>query len=364
MVANGSFTNLTVDANTGIGWVLPCYDPTTITQIGIRQGSVTGTGATFKVGLQGIGTDGKPDGTFLGGGSEVSTTFTPTAGNDSTVQWHTLDNSHVTTDRSPICIVIIPDSGVDASNKCSFTRQMGAADAGNQGFPYSLTLSSGTWSLQDDYPCVGYRDATTTYGFIPEGADVVDLDDNNTPDEAGIAFTHVSGLGASYGIVGVNIVMGYGGNTGTTLQVQLYNDTTALADFTHTGVITSHSSQQRQHYILSDATLDALEFGTEYIIAVHSDSTSLGVDLRYLDFESAADVNAVNIFTRGDISQHYVSRTDAGAWSPTTTRVPLMSPILREMAPIAGGGGGGGGPAPFHVVGNPRTRRGARRIHG
>src|SRR5690349_18160435 len=66
----------------------------TWTHVGFRYGARTGTPVQHKTGLQTPDASGNPDGTYLGGGSPASGTFTPPADAtwDGTWQWVALAN--------------------------------------------------------------------------------------------------------------------------------------------------------------------------------------------------------------------------------------------------------------------------------
>src|SRR5262245_2059365 len=90
-----AISNFTLNANNDqVEFVFQVREAVTITRLGFRQGTVTGTSPEFKISLQGVDTSGNPDGTIKGGGSPAEDLFTPAGGANSTWLWKTLDNSY------------------------------------------------------------------------------------------------------------------------------------------------------------------------------------------------------------------------------------------------------------------------------
>ncbi len=92
-----SFSNFSLNQNTDqLEFVFQAPEAITITKLGYRYGVRTGTCPTYIHSLQGVGTDGNPDGAVKGGGSPASKTFTPPA--DTTFnglfKYNTLDNAY------------------------------------------------------------------------------------------------------------------------------------------------------------------------------------------------------------------------------------------------------------------------------
>jgi hypothetical protein len=160
----------TVDAtNDGIGFVFHAPTTDAITHIGIRYGIRTGTPPAYVVGFEGL-SSGNPDGTFLGGGSPRSGTFTPPADTtwDNTWQWVSLDNSHSPSALGEAtCIALRYSSGtINGSNFSSFVNEVGNLVATSQNHnPYSLRLTAGSWAKRTSMPAFGIRTASARYGY-------------------------------------------------------------------------------------------------------------------------------------------------------------------------------------------------------
>src|SRR5438105_4685448 len=86
-------TSFALDQTTDqIEYIFQAAEAITITRLGFRYGTRTGTPPTYQVSLQGVDGTGVPDGTVKGGGSPASATFTPPADAtwDATWRWVTL----------------------------------------------------------------------------------------------------------------------------------------------------------------------------------------------------------------------------------------------------------------------------------
>jgi hypothetical protein len=81
----------------------------------------------------------------------------------------------------------------------------------------------------------------------------------------------------------------------------------------------------------SDVTLT---INTDYRLAVKP-TTASSIVLYSMDVSAAAILGAIE----GGTSMSYSSRSDAGAWTPLTTRRPLIYPWLTALDDGAGGGG-------------------------
>ncbi len=334
---NTGFVNFALDGTTdGIGTVFQAEVGLTITQVGVRQGVVTGTAPTYKIGFQGIGADGNPNGTWEGGGSEQSTTFTPTAGNDGTFQWFTLDNAKTVTRGEFLALVVEYSSGtINTSNHCTFTLATRKFGLGSELFPYGITESAGVWTKDDDGPIYGYRSSTATYGQVINDETVLTIDDDATPDESGLAFTMPSGACTSYQVVGLYGFLDWDGGTGDTLTYSLYQDTTLLQQSTLVGERTSSVSNELYWLIFDETTLSSLSPGTEYILALKSSSTTAAINLITTDYPVAQDATG-SAFKLQKFSPRRAERTDSGAWSFNATIVPDLSPLVIDLVTSAG----------------------------
>lgn len=344
--SGSTVTTFTIDAsNDGIAYILSIEEDATITAIVVRQGTVTGTSPVYKIGFQTLTTAGIPDGTFTGGGSEESVTFTPTAGNDSTAQVHTLDNSKAVSRGDLICIVIAYSSGtIDGGNNSSFARTASTQLVSVAGFPYSATEAAGTWARQDDSPFVIMRSSTKSYGNCWDTTTAVVLQDDTDPDEAGVAFTVPSGVTTNYQVVGLSLRADFNNvSTSVIHTYSLYSDTTLLQSIALTGTIISSTSSENQWIMFDEEILSTLVPGTEYILAIKTSSTVANLNLRTYEYLTSGDLRAAagsasEALSLRWMTPSYVTRNNGGAWTAVTTRIFPLVPMISTMTASAGGG--------------------------
>lgn len=327
----------TIDASTDkIAFIFQATESATITDLGFRQDIAAGTSPTFKIGFQGT-TGSEPDGTYTGGASEESATFTVSAANDGTWVWVTLDNPKSVTRGETLCYVVEYSSGtINASNNCSFTFIAG--NVSDSGFPYSLS-STGSWAVYDDWPNYGMKSSTKSYGSLVSALNNFNFDSADTPDEYGIAFTVPSTVLSTYQVIGVwcNIETNVGATQ--TIDLSLYNDTTLLQ---RSNIAARHYptvSDCDALYFFDEETLTTLSAGTEYIISLRPTVGTEAITLSEYIFSSAADAQQSLVIRWGGSAWAVgaVSRTDNGAWSAKNQAKlhPIVPILVDATAPSA-----------------------------
>jgi hypothetical protein len=328
-----------------IAWIFEPEDAITITQLGFAFASRTGTPPTYRISLQGVDASGNPDGTVVGGGSPASQTFTPPADNtwNTTFRWIALANSFTVTRGTKYAIVVEYSSGTaDASN--GIVVNNGHTNIGaRSGFPIANQYGGASWSHRNIYPVYGYRDASRSYGMpVASFFSTTFSSDTNQAsggDERGIQFSLKSGWGDTYKMRGFEAI-GNMSATGKTVTGTLYSGTSALQD---TAAFDSDHAQGSGNYMtfrfmFQDATLDDLDFGTQYIIALKPNETASSLGVYGVVVQDAQDRECFGF----GLDAQWVYRADGGAWqTDITTRVPLIWPILDDITEPAGGGGGG-----------------------
>ncbi len=325
--------NFTIDASdAGIAWIFHAPEDMTITECGVLQ--VTAVSApTYKIGFMGTTTSGLPDGTYVGGASENSTTFTPIAGDDGVFKWYTLDNSYTVTRGQILCMALTYSSGtIGASNDCTWNVRWGQLSSGTYGFPYQATETAGTWSKDDEWGSMGYRTSTRSYGSPIQSFSAITYDANSSPDEYGIAFTLPTGSVTSYTVLGFEFYGDWNGNTVEAGTWTLYQDTTILQSMSRTGTFWSSAGKDRGRLYFDEATLSSLSPGTEYIIALTSSSVSRGWGLQHSHYAAAQDADGSTYLGLPYLSPRQATRTDAGAWSYSSVDIPQIFPIIYELS--------------------------------
>lgn len=304
-------------------------DALTITQLGFRYTSRTGTPPTYRISLQSVSTTtvGIPAGTVLGGASPASATFTPPASTawNGTVQWVTLDNAYTCARGEMLAIVIDYSSGtIDGSNFGSFTLDLWHKSHR----PWPASFDGATWTKAHNAPCFGYRTASATYGQPLVGSQIA-LTSSTANDEMAARFVVPAGTMTSYMLVGLRW---YGKNSTATgsQELILYTGTTVLQSVTlDAEQFQAVDTIGTMECYFDETTLSALTPGAEYRVGLKLLSGWLTV--YYASYAAAQDA-ASNPWAP------YLSTRNAGAWTDVTTQVPRFELILDDFTATAGGG--------------------------
>lgn len=214
----------------------------------------------------------------------------------------------------------------------------GSSQTGVPILPYTLRRTGGTWQVNSrGLGCFAleYDDGSfaelETVGCLPFKATTIQQGDTGTtPDEFGLRFQppfncKVDGVW-------------FHGNTSDNYDVVLYDTdgATVLASVSmDKDVRDSTGNAFRYARFTSQATLTA--GGTYRVVLKPTTATSNSVGLWYFDVESASLLGACALGTEA----HWTQRTNAGAWTETTTRRPFMGLQISEVETPAAAGGGG-----------------------
>jgi hypothetical protein len=335
-----SFTSMTLDAsNDAAEWVFQAREAATITKLGFRLTSKTGTSPNYKISLQGVNTSGNPDGTIKGGGSPASVVFTFTSITAGDWTWLTLDNAYTCTRGEFLAIVIIYDSGtIDGSNFMSVTISHDAW-GGRRSFPIAIANTAGSRSRNSLVPVWGYQSASRTFGEpLKAIAETQFSSDTAGADEYALTFTLPAGFGATKEIGGVRL-NGRTSAAGKTLRVILYSGTTALqtVDFDTDNFASTASGFRSMEFIFDEATLETLTVGSQYHLAFQPQDTGHNFALTHIEVSAASDLDAYP----GGADFYMSTRVDAGAWTAVDTKRPVAEFLLNDFTEPAGGGGTG-----------------------
>lgn len=337
-LTSGSFNNQVASASTTkIGWVFQAASLEPITHFGFRYGVRTGTPPTFIGGIQGVDATCLPSGTYKGGGSPASATFTPPASAawDGTWQYVALANSYTPAAIGELLAIVIEYSSgtIDGSNNSSFTYgQVNVGYANRGSAPYSLT-NTGSWAkvTGNNYPVYGCKGASNAFGYplltLGASGTVVSVNGNR----AAMKFMLPSGAGTSIAVStitacvqtptagGNNWIFGIWDATGAVVQT-----VTLDSDY-----CTTQNSQVRIA-VARFATPATLTDGTQYYAGIERSGTNIA--LNTLDFSNANDLTAI---TGG--SGLILSTWNGSAWSDTATSRPLVELVLSDMTASGGG---------------------------
>lgn len=281
-----------------------------IDRIGFLTGSVTSS-QTLRVTLQTL-SSGDPTGTLVG--SSVKGTQTSPAA--STFYEVTLGAVAAVTQGDFVAAVVEFDGTAGNLNiQCSQLYQARL-------FPYCDHFTA-AWSKQDRCPIFSIRYDDGTYadilGMPAASFPSTAYNSGSTPDERALYFS----VPFPTRCTGASLRMGCSG-TSANFDVILYDSdgTTTLASTSvlATNQRTTGGFDPCEYLFTSSATLYA---NTNYRISVKPTSAN-NVTLQEFTVNAAGMLDGVP----GGSNWHLSTRTDAGAWSQTTTRRPYITPML------------------------------------
>lgn len=364
MASIPNFTGTLADANgegVGLFYRFDCTGTTdTITHIGYRKGSVTGTPAanSYEVMLCGVDSTGLPNLTDLGGGSPTLTTFTPST-TPNIWQWVALGNSYVMNRDEPFFAIVRANSSITASNNMSIISGANLTSI-RAGVPYCVT-NTGSWAKQPTYwgPLIAVKSANAVYGYPMLN---ISNDSYGSTTELGMWFNIPSNFCSTFKIVGVEADIS-GPATGANTHVcTLYSSPfgtpviQAQSNITDVDYIATAATRRVVRWSFDDAySLPSLSAGTDYVIGFATTAAAAGV-LNSFTVDAADDWRAYS----GDRQFAYTSRTltsyppdtDTGSFAAVTaTRRPIVQLIISDLtAPVGGGGGLAANPVRGFVV--------------
>lgn len=285
----------------------------------------------YKLSLQGVGTDGFPDGTIKGGGSPCSALFTVTDSSWNTVTtWVTFDNSYACTRGESLSLVIEPTgspSSPDASNYLSFTTNMGSSINNRDALAKSYDGAAWAHVSVVNGAVFAYKINGVRHGCPVASSDYASFNINTTlgsgGDERGIVFTVPTWFCSRYAIRGANMV--WANTAATTTVVTLYDAASdeVLQQVTFDGDFHTSSCPQ----LIFPKPYALLHAGKAYRLAA-APQTTTSMSLYYFGVTDAADWEA---FSGAWFRSCY--RADGGAWTAQDTRRYLLSPILHSIEP-------------------------------
>lgn len=343
-----SFTNFALNGTTDQAeFIVQMPDGVTLTQAGIRLGTITGTTPTYRISLQGVDASGNPDGTIKGGGTPASKTFSPSGLSWSNSSWHwlILDNSYACSRGEYLAVVVDYSSGtVDGSNNASFSVVASAPTLRNQ---YGIQNDAGSRTRQTNgYPPVGLASASKAYVFPSLSFTSQAFNSGSSTDEYAVKFTIPTGWGESYKLVGARFAGAF--SAGATSKMILYSgsDTTPANSTGGTSEATVQQDVTFDHDFVNttsvnscilyfdEASLVTLYEGATYRLAFQPQSGT-NMTIVWQDIDAVADWDA---FIGGqDITAS--SRVNTGTWTDTTTRKLLVDLIFSDLSKPQGGGG-------------------------
>ncbi len=317
--------NQSTDAIEYIFQVPPGAASYTITRLGFRQGTLTGTAPIFRVSLQGVAAaTGRADGTIKNS-TNAFVLYTPTGGNNSTWQWVTLGATYAASPGEFLAMVIDYSSGtIDGSNNCTFTTDLSNTLAC---FPNRWTVDNSVGTRAQSLFVMGWGTAGTAYGAPLSTISALSFNSGSTPDEWACRF-----LAPTTNVIGFRYLSGGSVTAGTTITFALYSGTSVLQNVT---IDTDFFIQSRtDSFYFDEASLSTLTIGNAYYLGMAPGSAS-NQGLACLDVVANADLAAYAL----GVDCYAASRTDAGAWTDLNTRRLWLEPILGGSGGTTGGSG-------------------------
>lgn len=329
-------SNFTLNQTTDAAeYIFQAREPITITRVGYRQGTVTGTAPTYVVALQGVDGSGFPDGVTKVNVGDCSVSVTPVSGGNSTWVWKTLDNSYTCTRGEWLSLVISTTGTVDASNNSSFAiTGVGGVQTGE---PFSIQNDNAVRTKQGTTPLFGYASAGTAYGWPLQTSGSSAFNSASTPDEKAVLFNIPTTWWSTYKVYGVAM---YGAFTaGTTCDFVLYDTdgTSVLQNFTaDTDQDHNPTASRRRVFIFDETTLSTLNAGSSYRLSIKPSATS--ATIQTFTVGATADMDAY--FGGATVAQGS-TRTDAGGWTDSNVTRWGLNPLLSDItAPSANSNNG------------------------
>lgn len=281
----------------------------TIDRLGFSTRFVT-TPQTLRVGLETL-SSGDPSGSQYGG-SAVGTQASPAS---FTYYEVTLATPATAVAGDDVAIVVQFNATVGNLEIASGEKW------GNQNFPYTDHYT-GSWSKQGDHPVGHVRYSDGTYpniGFIP-AADMpyIGFNSGTTPDERALKFK----LPVPARIRGIWARLGTG--TGN-FDIVLYDENGTTLATKSVVAANAFSTGNDPHRIIFNAPV-SLRANKFYRISLKPTTTN-NVELGAFTVNSASYLDSFN----GGQNFHLSTRTDAGAWTDTTTNRPGIELLFDQL---------------------------------
>lgn len=312
-----TYTTITVNAaGDKVGFVFRAPKSGDIRKIHFRVGIVTSPGETFDVRLETVDVaTGLPTGTLFGANTNGSILV-----NTSNAWLITTLTADATVAKNDLLAISLVSPG---TNAIQVNGGIGNPTVGTQNFPYPVDGGTGTY-VKTDAPAsvfaVEYSDGSFAYidGTQPiADRPTLTFNSGSTPDEQGLFFTAPIGMRAIGFFARIDV--------DNDADVVLYDSASAvLASRTlDKDVRSSTGLGSWRELFASPITLVKDQV---YRLALKPLSVG-NVALHVFDYNSAGLLDQA----MGTQAFHFTSRTDAGAWAQTATRLPLMGLIVDQV---------------------------------
>jgi len=323
-----SLTSALMDASgEAVGFTLVAPKAGTISKIGFRTGTVT-TGQSLDIRIETVGSDMFPSGTLWAANTNGNQAILDT--DDNKWFWVTLTAGAVVAQGQQFCVAIRWVSTVGNLN-IAYTSSS-TATAGGVPFAASYTTS---WAFTAAIPNIAVEYSSPTsrpfLGTLPVLAhNSITFNNGSSPDEIGIIFQYPVPCKIIGAIAKINEVV-------TTFAVKLYDSdgSTVLESVTNIDA-ESNQASSGQVVILFD-TQPIINANMNYRLTLLPE-TAASITTKELEVDTASTMEALD----GGANIYRTDRTDAGAWSQTTTKRPLLTPLISAID---------SGPSPIYAMG-------------
>ena len=287
-----------------------------ISAFGWFPSTVSGSGKV-ELRAETVGTDGLPTGTLWG----TNTNLAAIAPTSNTWRWDTLTAVAAVTRGDVIAFKLLYESGTSVA-----VRRWSNALYGFQGAPYGAI--NGALAV----PFIGavqYDDASIPFtGMLPISSNTltVTIAQSGTPDEAGLKFT----VPMACTIAGFGLAVG---TAARTFDAVLYDGSNnVLASLSVDTDVAQNATAPGAFLFATPVTLTA---GATYRLVIKATSGASTITVT----KFLVDASGTRAALPGGTDFLWTERTDAGAWTDTTTAVPQIDLLLSQIDDGAGGGG-------------------------
>lgn len=332
----GGETSFLLDASgEKLGLIVQAPKTGTLHKVHFLTGTVT-TGDTLKVSFQNITmTTGAPDET-----ADEYRTIVIANGDDNVIKSTGILSSDGTDTGTPrsvtkgdmLAVVFEFDSYVAGNLNIAARSTTFPAQA--NGCHYCILKTGGSWGSKTSQPIVALEYSDGTFSWIPSIPGAVSrtvtgfYSSSSTPDERG----NILSVSVPMRVTGLWAI----GIFSQDVDLVLYDSdgTTALMTCSIDKDLAAGTTNACYYGRLGSGTVN-LAANTNYRVAVKPTTTS-SVTIYVQKFGAAAQLDQCS----GGSSIHYTARTDAGAWSETTTQRVICGALVDAIDDGAGGGGG------------------------
>lgn len=320
-----SFVNVVTDAS-GEKHAMVMQAPKTgsIRKIHVRTAAVAAaTDTDFRLETVDL-TNGQPTGTLFGTNTNVTVASASITSNTWITSGALTADASVT--KGDILAVVIAPSGSPNINWAVVDNY-----DPQQYYPYNRLFTASWQAISNATPVVALEYSDGSFAYSPRTLPITTintraLNTGTTPDEGALKFTTT----APVRVCGAWTGMDADGN----YDLVLY-DTDGSTSLTSVSVDKDLRRTFHGLHTLIFPTAVSLSASSTYYLSVKPTSATTTNLMTFT-------VNASGLLTAMiGSTDHYATRTDAGAWSATTTEVPLIGLIIDGIDDGTGGSGGG-----------------------